>query len=494
MRGYYEEMRTILERHGGTVEKFIGDAVMAVFGVPVSHEDDALRAVRAAWEMRAAVPALGLQARIGVNTGEVVAGEGDTLVTGDAVNVAARLEQAADAGRGADRRETRRLVRDAVRSSRYEVTAEGQAGAGRGLSSARRRSRGGGDRAAARHAARRPRASSSSSCDRPSSATVREQRCHLFTLLGPAGVGKSRLVAEFLARPRRDSRRAVAASTTARASRSGRSISVLKQLGPRADATLARSSRGVELPNELFCRRADVRSRTLAAERSARRRLRRHPLGRADVPRSDRPHRRPLARRADPVLCLARPELLDKRPGWGGGKLNATTILLEPLTAAECTELIDGARRRRGRHAVRASWRRPTGIRCSSRRWSRSRARTATSRVPSTVQALLQARLDQLGRRGASRDRARRGRRARSSTAAPCLELTRRHRTSSRSSIGLVRKELIHPAPATLAGDQAFRFRHLLIRDAAYDGAAEGDAGRPARALRRLARVARAAS
>ena len=74
MRGYYDEMRTILERHGGTVEKFIGDAVMAVFGVPVAHEDDALRAVRAAWEMRAAVPALGLQARIGVNTGDVVAG------------------------------------------------------------------------------------------------------------------------------------------------------------------------------------------------------------------------------------------------------------------------------------------------------------------------------------------------------------------------------------------------------------------------------------
>jgi class 3 adenylate cyclase len=98
MRGYYERMRQILERHGGTVEKFVGDAVMAVFGVPVAHEDDALRAVRAAWEMRAAVIRLGLQARIGVNTGEVVAGEGDTLVTGDAVNVAARLEQLADTG------------------------------------------------------------------------------------------------------------------------------------------------------------------------------------------------------------------------------------------------------------------------------------------------------------------------------------------------------------------------------------------------------------
>jgi class 3 adenylate cyclase len=99
MRGYYEQMRLILERHGGTVEKFVGDAVMAVFGVPVAREADALRAVRAAWEMRAAVPKLGLEARIGVNTGEIVAGEGDTLVTGDAVNVAARLEQGARAAR-----------------------------------------------------------------------------------------------------------------------------------------------------------------------------------------------------------------------------------------------------------------------------------------------------------------------------------------------------------------------------------------------------------
>src|ERR671939_261751 len=114
MRGYYEQMRAILERHGGTVEKFVGDAVMAVFGVPVAHEDDALRAVRAAWEMRAAVPARGLTARIGVNTGEVVTGEGDTLVTGDAVNVAARLEQAAAPGEVLIGAETRRLVGDAV--------------------------------------------------------------------------------------------------------------------------------------------------------------------------------------------------------------------------------------------------------------------------------------------------------------------------------------------------------------------------------------------
>jgi len=87
---YFERMKAIVERHGGSVEKFIGDAVMAVFGVPVLHEDDALRALRSAAEMRDALPELGLQGRIGVMTGEVVSGTEERLATGDAVNVAAR--------------------------------------------------------------------------------------------------------------------------------------------------------------------------------------------------------------------------------------------------------------------------------------------------------------------------------------------------------------------------------------------------------------------
>src|SRR5207249_3875136 len=95
---YFERMKGIVESHGGTVEKFIGDAVMAVFGVPVLHEDDALRAVRAAIDMRDALPELGIEGRIGVNTGEVVTGTAERLATGDAVNVAARLEQAAAPG------------------------------------------------------------------------------------------------------------------------------------------------------------------------------------------------------------------------------------------------------------------------------------------------------------------------------------------------------------------------------------------------------------
>jgi class 3 adenylate cyclase len=95
---YFERMSQIVDRHGGTVEKFIGDAVMAVFGVPVLHEDDALRAVRAASEMRAALPGLEVRGRIGVATGEVVTGTRERLATGDAVNVAARLQQSAQPG------------------------------------------------------------------------------------------------------------------------------------------------------------------------------------------------------------------------------------------------------------------------------------------------------------------------------------------------------------------------------------------------------------
>ena len=125
---FYASARESLERHGGTVEKFIGDAVMAVFGVPRVHEDDAIRGVRAAWELLDVMARMNaelgerygaeLQLRIGVNTGEVVAGDpatGSSFVAGDAVNVAARLEQAAAPGTvhiGAETYELARAIAD----------------------------------------------------------------------------------------------------------------------------------------------------------------------------------------------------------------------------------------------------------------------------------------------------------------------------------------------------------------------------------------------
>src|SRR5947208_12169337 len=189
---YFECMKAIVESHGGTVEKFIGDAVMAVFGVPVVHEDDALRACRAAVEMRDALPELGIRGRIGLNTGEVVTGTEERLATGDAVNVAARLEQAAEPGEVLVGAETVRLVRDAVElGEERQLELKGKSGpvaayplvvvvgelsrrfdipiVGR----------------------ERERRTLDDSWERVRS----ERACHLFTVLGAAGVGKSRLTA-----------------------------------------------------------------------------------------------------------------------------------------------------------------------------------------------------------------------------------------------------------------------------------------------------------
>jgi len=137
MERYFALARNVLERHGGTVEKFIGDAVMAVFGIPTVHEDDALRAARAAHELRDELGGLNadlqrefgteLQVRMGVNTGEVVTSESGTLATGDAVNVAARLEQAAEPGDILIGDATRQLAESALELERAEpVEAKGK--------------------------------------------------------------------------------------------------------------------------------------------------------------------------------------------------------------------------------------------------------------------------------------------------------------------------------------------------------------------------------
>jgi class 3 adenylate cyclase/tetratricopeptide (TPR) repeat protein len=463
MRGYYDGMRTILERHGGTVEKFIGDAVMAVFGVPVAHEDDALRAVRAAWEMRAAVPALGLRARIGVNTGEVVAGEGDSLVTGDAVNVAARLEQASEPGDVLIGAETRRLVRDAVHVEPIDVLAKGKPDA----VPAFRLVDVDPEAEAITRRLDTPLVGRRVELDQLRDAfgrTVREQRCHLFTLLGAAGVGKSRLVAEFL-----DGLDATVLRGRCLDYGEGITfwpvISVLKQLGDRAEGTLTRVVEGGSSVNELFWA-----VRTQLEEAAADRPL---VVCFDDIQWGEETfldlldHISDLSRGAPLLLlCLARPELLDKRPAWGGGKLNATTILLAPLGTEECAELIDAHGGLDGelRERVLAA---ADGNPLYVEEMVALVREGGDVRVPSSVQALLQARLDQLGNaeravmeRGAVEGEVfHRG---------AVMELTRTGDVELHL-VGLVRKELIHPTPTTLVGDHAFRFRHLLIRDAAYD-------------------------
>jgi class 3 adenylate cyclase len=193
---YFERMRGIVESHGGSVEKFIGDAVMAVFGVPVTHEDDALRACRAAVEMRDALPELGIAGRLGVNTGEVVTGTEERLATGDAVNVAARLEQAAAPGEVLIGEETLRLVRAAVSvGEERRLDLKGKAdpvGAYPLL----------GVTGELERSFSTPMVGRERELQGLRDAFARadaDRSCQLFTILGSAGVGKSRLAAEFLA-------------------------------------------------------------------------------------------------------------------------------------------------------------------------------------------------------------------------------------------------------------------------------------------------------
>jgi class 3 adenylate cyclase len=213
MGRWFEHLRAILERHGGRVQKFVGDAVVAVFGIPVVNEDDALRAVRAAAGLRGGLDALNAELRrdwgvtigplrTGINTGEVVTGDpaiGDALVLGDAVNVAARLEQVAGPGEVLLGQSTFRLVRDAVQAER--VTPLHLKGKGAPVVAYRL---GQVDPAAPGHARRQDAPIVGREPELRLVAWVYERvvataSSHLLTVLGPAGAGKTRLVAEAVA-------------------------------------------------------------------------------------------------------------------------------------------------------------------------------------------------------------------------------------------------------------------------------------------------------
>lgn len=209
MSRYFEGMRIALERHGGTVEKFIGDAVMAVFGLPVRHEDDAVRAIRAAADMQAALESLNpgfradagleLSNHIGVNSGEVIAGDATTaqrMVTGDAVNTAARLEQAAGGGEVVLGDLTYRLARDKIEVEfMAPLNLKGKAEpvpAYRLVSVA--------TNAPQEHGATTPFVGREVEMGRLSSsllAAIDGRKAELITVVGDAGVGKSRLIREF---------------------------------------------------------------------------------------------------------------------------------------------------------------------------------------------------------------------------------------------------------------------------------------------------------
>jgi len=473
---YFEQMRAIVERHGGTVEKFIGDAVMAVFGVPVLHEDDALRALRAAGEMRDALPALGVQARIGVNTGEVVAGTGERLVTGDAVNVAARLEQAAPPGQVYVGAQTVQLARGAIDVEPVEPLQlkgkEQRVEAFRliavsGPETTRRMF----------DAAFVGREREQRLLQEAFDLAASDRACQLFTLLGVAGVGKSRLAAEFL-------RGLDAAVVRGRCLSYGEGITywpvveAVKQLRPEErelDQRVAGPLR-VLLGEEAVASKEEI---AFAVRRLFEEAARERPLVVVwdDLHWAEEAFLELVEHLADwsrdaPILllCMARPELLDRRPGWAGGKLHAATVLLEPLGREASGQLLielagqmeEGLRER----ILAAAEGNPLFVEEMVAMLEASSDAEVT--VPPSIHALLSARLDQLPR--PERAALERG----------AVEGQVFHRSAVQALapedpqvparlLGLVRKELVRPERAQLPDDDAFRFRHILIRDAAYD-------------------------
>jgi class 3 adenylate cyclase len=383
MGRYFEWARTVLERHGGTIQKFIGDAVMAVFGIPAAHEDDALRAVRAAAELCTALAKLNselvrdhgvtLELRTGVNTGEVLAGDpaaAQALALGDTVNVAARLQQAASPGEILLGEGTWTLVRDAVEVTPLDPLAlkgksapvaawrlEAVSPVTRGR--ARRLDRPMVGREEERTVLRRLAGNAAGS-----------RMCHLATVLGPAGVGKSRLVAEVLA-----DLEGTAGVLSGRCLPYGEGITfwplaeaVRQAAGVVEGDGLAgvRAKLGALLDGEPDARPVAERiARLIGLEAAAgavrdaawavRRLLEAVARERLVVLLLDdlhwaeptllevvehvaeRSHGAPIL-----LLCVARPELVERHPTWGTGGRNATTIVLEPLGAEESARLLDG--------------------------------------------------------------------------------------------------------------------------------------------------------
>ncbi|HEX2302236.1 MAG TPA: AAA family ATPase [Gaiella sp.] len=505
--GFFDRVRAHIDTYGGTVEKFAGDAVLAVFGVPAAHEDDAERAVRAA----VAIVESGdgeLPVRIGIEAGEVVVEDGDsTFATGEALNVAARLQQSAEPGEiligptahglTAGRVVTELKVGPALKGLRDGLEVRRvvctERPIGRPLSIVT------------------PYVGREEELDLLHNAyarAVRDRRTQLVTIFGEPGIGKSRLVREFFAGLER---------TTVL---TGRSLPFGEGLAYRPLAEMVQAAAGIspdDSPEEAFEKLREACSSDAvadllglasgvldtvsgsrrgqeiawAAQEWATSLAEAQPLvlGFEDVHWAEEPlldlieH---LADRVDdaPVLvvCLARPELLETRPGWGGGRRRSITIDLGPLPEAETEQLVD---------ALVAGAALPHGVRGAlldktegnplfveeTIRMLAEQGDAAAVRIPDTVQALIASRIDRLppASRSVVRHGALVGRvfwRGALAELDPELDV-------DAALVDLVERQLLTREPiSTIPGELAFRFRHVLIRDVAYSGLAKGQRAR----------------
>ena len=495
---YFEAVRGALERHGGTVEKFIGDAAMAVFGIPTAHDDDALRALRAATDLRVALSELNsrlerdygvtIAVRTGVNTGEVIAGDpsqGQAFATGDAVATAQRLESAARAGEILIGESTYRLVSNAVlvepveplslKGKAQPVPAKRLLGVVEGAPPFPRRLDT--PMVGRRDELERLRAELD--------AVARERRCRLATVVGPAGIGKSRLGNELL--------RVAGVDATVLVGRClpyGEGVTywplrgmVLGAVGHLSAERIAEHLEGVEDAERIAALIADAVGAGDAPSASedtfwaVRRFLEHLARERPLIVALDELHW------AEPTLLdlieylvgwtadasilllgLGRPELAERRPSW------QVTVSLGPLSAGETEELADvlgvvSGQRERSRITAAAE-----GNPLFLEQLQALAEEGRTEAIPPSIHAILSARLDRLepDERQVLERAAVIGREFTRSAVSALSD----DEPVGPTLLALVRRDLIEP-DRSLAHDDGFRFRHILIRDAAYLGLAK---------------------
>ncbi len=510
LRPFHEQLRAELERHGATVEKFIGDAVMAVFGAPVVHEDDPERAVRAALAIRDAIVDDGtLEVRIGVNTGEALvnidarpeAGEG--MVTGDIVNTGARLQSAAPTNGVLVGEATFRATGRAIEYRDHDpVDAKGKAEPVPVWEAVQARSRLEVD-------VQRPRAPLVGR-DREldvlvdALARVRSERAtQLVTLVGEPGIGKSRLIYELF--------QAVELDPELIWWRHGRSLPYGEGVSFWALGQMVKTQAGVLETDTADAAEEKLRATVQEMDEADWLFAHLRPLvglatgGQAEHQRSETfsawrkffeelAEQRPLVLAFEdlhwaddglldfidylvdwandvPILAVAsaRPELLERRRGWGGGKRNATTISLAPLAGDDTARLIAALLEKSVLPAeTQASLlQRAGGNPLYAEEFARMLAeRGATEALPETLQGIISARLDML----APDEKALLQRAA---VVGKTFWLGPLNGTSSHALEdqlhALHRKDFVRrERRSSVEGDTEYSFLHVLIRDVAY--------------------------